>query len=103
MQRSALVGLLAIGLTAGSAVAQGKIDVPKLQKAEAPKTPAEIETIRKRGAEYLSQCMQDWEPATHMTKKDWERTCRRVVDERVKFMLGKGPNVSEISNKRQRR
>ena len=28
-------------------------------------------------------CMQDWERETHMTKEDWARTCRRVVDERI--------------------
>jgi hypothetical protein len=31
--------------------------------------------------------MKDWEPSTHMTKKEWEQTCRRVVQERVKFLL----------------
>ena len=45
------------------------------------------EEIRKRGAEYLTQCLKDWEPATHMTKNDWERTCRRVAQDRLKFLL----------------
>ena len=34
---------------------------------------------------YFKQCMQDWDAATHMTKKEWQSTCRRVADERAKF------------------
>jgi hypothetical protein len=31
--------------------------------------------------------MQDWEPATHMTKQEWRRTCERVAKDRLKFLL----------------
>ena len=48
------------------------------------KSPAEV---RKLSAEYLAQCMQDWDSATHMTKQEWARTCRRVVEGRAKFLL----------------
>jgi hypothetical protein len=47
-------------------------------------SPAEIRRISDT---YFKQCMQDWDSATHMTKKEWERTCRRVVDGRVRFMI----------------
>ena len=30
--------------------------------------------------------MNDWEPATHMTKLEWRRTCERLVQDRVEFM-----------------
>jgi len=43
----------------------------------------------KRGddsAEYLEQCLRDWDAATHMTRQEWARTCRRVVENRTKFM-----------------
>jgi hypothetical protein len=50
-----------------------------------PKEPARDE--RQIGETYFKQCMEDWEAATHMTKKEWARTCRRVVDARVKFMI----------------
>jgi hypothetical protein len=30
--------------------------------------------------------MKDWDSATHMTKQEWAITCRRVVDERTKFL-----------------
>ena len=42
--------------------------------------------IRKTSERDFKQCLGDWDAATHMTKKEWERTCRRVVDGRVKFL-----------------
>jgi hypothetical protein len=45
---------------------------------------------RKVLAEYFEKCMNDWDATTHMTKKDWERTCRRLADQRVKFRLEHG-------------
>jgi hypothetical protein len=51
---------------------------------EASFSPAEI---RERGAQYLADCVEDWDKGTHMSKKDWTRTCRRVVQRRIEFML----------------
>lgn len=28
----------------------------------------------------MTECMAIWEPATHMTKEEWRRTCRRTLD-----------------------
>ena len=42
-------------------------------------------------ADWFKQCMQDWEPSTHMTKQQWERVCRRVVDDRVKGTMNDAP------------
>jgi hypothetical protein len=50
-----------------------------------PKKPAEDK--RALATTYFKQCIQDWDAATHMTRKEWERTCRRVVDGRMKFMV----------------
>ena len=30
--------------------------------------------------EALTSCLAMWEPATHMTKAQWERACRRVAE-----------------------
>ena len=30
--------------------------------------------------------MTDWDRATHMTKAEWRTTCRRVADERGRFV-----------------
>ena len=54
-------------------------------KPEAKKTPAEI---RKISDEHVRQCMRDWDAATHMTKKEWERTCRRLAHDRVNWWQG---------------
>ena len=43
--------------------------------------------IGKIADEQYKQCLDDWDAATHMTKKEWQLTCRRVVDSRVKFRL----------------
>ena len=56
-------------------------------KPEDKRSPAEV---RKLGADYLAQCMRDWDAATHMTKQEWARTCERVVKGRIKFRLEQG-------------
>jgi hypothetical protein len=38
----------------------------------------------------FEQCMRDWDATTHMTKREWERTCRRVADEREKYLREHG-------------
>lgn len=53
-------------------------------EAKAKRSSAEI---RKISDAYYKQCLQDWDAGTHMTKKEWQRTCRRLVDNRVKFMV----------------
>ena len=35
----------------------------------------------------FDQCMKDWDASTHMTKRDWERVCRRVATDRTKFRM----------------
>lgn len=54
---------------------------------DAQLSPAEI---KDRGAQYLTDCVNDWDKGTHMSKKDWTRTCRRVVQRRIDFMLQQG-------------
>lgn len=34
----------------------------------------------------LTQCLRDWDAATHMTRQEWARTCRRVVGNRAQFI-----------------
>lgn len=65
-----------LALTVSAAMAQSR--------PNGSETPAQL---RERHADYLQQCLREWDAATHMTKQDWARTCRRVVDERVKYLL----------------
>jgi hypothetical protein len=62
---------------------------PSSALAAAPKsierdTP---EQIRERGADWLAQCVKDWDAETHMTKKDWQRVCRRVAADRINELI----------------
>ena len=64
---------------------------PKAPTAALLSTPASKETpeqIKERGKAWFQQCMTDWDAATHMTKVEWERTCRRVATDRTKFLMG---------------
>src|SRR5262245_22189689 len=43
--------------------------------------------IRACGEAWFKDCVKDWDKGTHMSKQDYARTCRRVVDNRVKALL----------------
>jgi hypothetical protein len=82
--------VLLVGLDAGYAQVDTGAETAKKNSPGSVYEPAGAdspEQIRGRGAEWYAQCMQDWGPETHMTKEDWARTCRRVVDERVQWLL----------------
>jgi hypothetical protein len=97
----------ALVLAAGAALAQtGSADRPPPQvppKAAAPsgpalpapaapgkkaasgakKAPAATPAVDKQAAlktarENIADCMRLWEPATHMTRQEWARTCQRI-------------------------
>ena len=34
--------------------------------------------------------MKQWDRSTHMSKREWESTCRRVAAERVKYLREQG-------------
>jgi hypothetical protein len=52
--------------------------------------PGRTQSADELRADWFKQCMQDWEASTHMTKREWERVCRRVVDDRVKASMHDG-------------
>jgi len=51
-----------------------------------PPTQRPDQTTEDRIAQWFKTCMDDWERATHMTKAEWRTTCRRVADERGRFV-----------------
>jgi Skp family chaperone for outer membrane proteins len=55
---------------------------PKLDSATAADdlTTGTISSPKTR-EQKLQDCMAIWEPATHMTKAQWKRTCNRQLDE----------------------
>jgi hypothetical protein len=51
-------------------------------------TDPELTVSEKELAEtYFKDCMKDWDEATHMTRRDWEITCRRVTSDRARFRM----------------
>ena len=88
MRTLTFIGAVILLAACGAAVAQpskreGAASTPTAVP-DAQLSPAEI---KERGAQYLTDCVNDWDKGTHMSKKDWTRTCRRVVQRRVDFML----------------
>jgi hypothetical protein len=53
-----------------------------------PQRSAEdTKAIKERVSEWFKTCLEDWDQTTHMTKKEWRTTCRRVAAERGRFLL----------------
>ena len=100
MRTIVLVGSLSLILNNGTAGAQS-VPPPKSATssttAQVPRTPNNATKAdrltpadQERIAQYTAQCLNDWDAATHMTKPEWARVCKRVVDGRAKFMLETG-------------
>ena len=68
--------LLALSLMSESARSQ-VFSAPAKSRGE---SPANTLALKQEEAKELSDCEGRWEAATHMTKKQWSRTCRRVLD-----------------------
>jgi hypothetical protein len=73
------------------------IAAPAVRTAQVPK-PSDEE--RKRIAEYLAQCLKDWDAGTHLTKKEWARVCQRVVDSRARFRVEQGLGIPDLRKPR---
>ena len=84
---SVLFVLAAAAVVPPEAAETAKPSAPAKAKPAESKSKAQVSAaeIRKMSDTYFKQCMQDWDAATHMTKKEWQRTCRRIADERAKF------------------
>jgi hypothetical protein len=41
---------------------------------------AQPDTMKQAGTDAFASCVSQWEKATHMSKQEWERACRRVAD-----------------------
>ena len=80
MHMRILVYALSLVVTSGAAYAQSD---------PLPKSAASTDVAARVAAMY-SQCMQDWDSGTHLTKQEWQRTCRRLMQERGKAALRDG-------------
>lgn len=42
--------------------------------------------LRARMDAWYKDCRSSWEATTHMSKRDYERTCQRMARERIKYL-----------------
>jgi hypothetical protein len=42
--------------------------------------------MRAQMGAWYEDCRKGWDAKTHMSKKDYERTCQRMAHERIKFL-----------------
>jgi hypothetical protein len=78
----ALIAALAATLVAGpvnarSPESQADAQTPKADDLSTGTIDATPRTKEQR----LKDCMAIWEPATHMSKRAWRRTCKSQLDE----------------------
>jgi hypothetical protein len=52
---------------------------PSAPASDATAAPVEVRK-QKAHAAAIADCEAMWDRATHMTRKEWSRTCRRVQD-----------------------
>jgi len=45
-----------------------------------------VKDIHAQTEAWFKDCKQGWDAATHMSRRDYERTCLRMAQERIKFM-----------------
>jgi predicted RNA-binding protein Jag len=82
-----VVCMLALALANAPAFAQ-TVERPKHSApSPAEKSAKDIQDAKERAASWLKTCLEDWDAATHMTKKDWRTVCNRVTTERQNFLV----------------
>ena len=94
MRASRIGCVLVLWLIPAISFAQS-VQGPASAPSPARGSPEEIEAIKERVSSWLKTCLQDWDAATHMSSREWEVTCRRVANERGRFLL-ETPDLSLI-------
>jgi hypothetical protein len=81
-----LSGHAAAGIAQGPAGAAAPVKAVKRPRSGKPQRVAVADTKQERPRgpttveEALTSCLVLWEPATHMTRREWARACRRVAE-----------------------
>jgi hypothetical protein len=74
--RPILLAIAVVWLSTGNAYAE----VPASQAARVAPSAAEVASKRAVLETAIADCESMWDRGTHMKKKAWSRTCRRVQD-----------------------
>ena len=73
-----MLSMAVVGVCAASAaLAQTN---PPPGKSHGKAQPIQPSTVKEVGTEAFASCVSQWEKATHMSKVEWERACRRVAN-----------------------
>ena len=94
MRASRIGCVLVLWLIPAISFAQS-VQGPATAPSSARVSPEEVQAIKERVSSWLKTCLQDWDAATHMSSREWEVTCRRVANERGRFLL-ETPDLSLI-------
>lgn len=78
----ALICIAVLAMSTMAAVAQATAQ----QAAKRPTYDAALLDEKAR----VKECMKQWDRSTHMTKREWENTCKRVAAERIKYLREQG-------------
>ena len=83
-----IVCVLAAGLSGGIALAEPgqRSKNPSPLPIAAEGASQDSQSVGERVAQWLKTCLEDWDAATHMSRKEWRTTCERVSQERGKFL-----------------
>jgi hypothetical protein len=63
------------------ALADPAASVDATKAAETPAVTTGSIDLDPPAAQRMADCMAIWEPRTHMTKKEWRRTCKTTLQE----------------------
>jgi hypothetical protein len=101
--RRVVVTLLPLLLGAGGVLAQSGA----LPSGPAPAPPGAPAPARPPGqsppTDSMAECMRLWDSATHMTKQEWSRTCRRIQTRLDNLEIGNLETTPKASRKSSRK
>ena len=88
MRRLPSFSLLAVVLMGTGAHGQS---APQTEAIASPPQPTAaskepVKDIHAQTEAWFKDCKQGWDAGTHMSRRDYERTCLRMAQERIKFM-----------------
>ena len=87
--RSSLATLtqLAIGLVIIALIVIGLTN-PSGAQTTGPSTKSATSSAQQQGGipTVFARCLHDWDPGTHMTKKEWSGACQRLLVERGDYL-----------------
>src|SRR5258705_5734365 len=80
------VSLLSLLFTVTAAHAQSAAP-SESASPKPPSAPKEVVTdVKAQTDAWFKDCKQGWDAGTHMSRRDYARTCQRMAQERGKFM-----------------